>query len=785
MSSNLKVIGLISGGKDSLFSLLHCLANGHEVVALANLFPVAALGAKDETEDVDSYMYQTIGHRLIPLYAQALDLPLYREPIRGGAANADRDYSPAAWGEEDEAESLVPLLRRIKQAHPEANAVSTGAILSTYQRTRVESVAARLGLIPLSFLWQFPYLPPYRRTSLLEDMKDVGQLSIIVKVASGGLTEDLLGKDVAAPDTISKLRRSMSRFGHREIGNILGEGGEFETLALGGPQPLWKGKVVIEDAQAVRQEGGSAIMKIGGGHVVPTQTQHGSMELEKLRRPDMLDVEFRAILDELWESRRRGAKDTFEPDQNSSVTADPGGLNFDTEPVINESNDQLIRISNIYCAKGNLSAAQQMQNVVDSLRILLQTKWSLKPSAITFSSLILRRMSDFALVNAVYGSLFEKPNPPARVTVACGSLLPQGIDVVLSVTIEGYQAARRKGLHVQSRSYWAPANIGPYSQAIAVPAWLEASMSFEERSKGPEIVYVAGQIPLVPGTMELFSVQDGFLFGLDNTQSPDFGFHVQSILSLQHLWRIGRAMHISWWVGAVAFITHSQQAKEAARRAATAISAWYMIHKHCWKKFKSKSTKDGKEAGDVDVWDSRNNLAFGQTTSFVDNEDDDDDDTRPSLPKFSSIHASESSELTIPPCYVVEIQELPRGSDIEWLSTGFIANSIEQKSVFESTATLDHCRILSHGGPSISYFGFRKASSIAECTEHLKSWIPPYSPAGAKAVNLFTVYITANACEVPWNYVDQLKAEFVPCWRVWSSLNIELEALVIVHTRQQ
>jgi len=776
--SKLKVIGLISGGKDSIFSLLHCLANGHEVVALANLFPVATLGEQDETEDVDSYMYQTIGHRLIPLYAQALGLPLYREPIRGGAANMNRDYSPTPLGEEDETESLMPLLRRIKQAHPDVNAISTGAILSTYQRTRVESVATRMGLIPLSFLWQFPYLPPYRQASLLEDMHDIGQISIIVKVASGGLTEDFLGKDVAAPTTISKLQHNMSRFGHQEVGNILGEGGEFETLALGGPQSLWKGKIVIEDARVLQQESGTAIMKIGKGHVVPTQSKHSFMELEKLRMPDLLDAEFHTILNELWRSRQYGAKDIFETDPNSHVIADSSRFNYNTEPAINECTGQLIRISNIHCAHDNFSVAQQMQYVVDSLRTLLQRKWSLNPSIITFSSLILRRMSDFDIVNEIYGSLFEKPNPPARVTITCGSLLPQGVDVVLSVAIEGYQTARRRGLHVQSRSYWAPANIGPYSQAIAVPVQLEASKSPEELSKHSEMVYVAGQIPLIPRTMNLLSAWDGLSFDLDDKQSPDFGFHAQSILSLQHLWRIGRSMGISCWVGVVAFIAHCEEAKEAAKKAAIAILAWHKIHQHFWNEFKSENTKSGEEVETKDVWDSRNNRMLGQLTSF------DDNDTRQSLPNFSSIHTSASSELTIPPCYVVEIQELPRGSDIEWWSAGFIADKIEQKSVFESTTTLGYSRILSHGAASISYLGFHKASSIAECTEHLMTWIPPYSPTGAKATNLFTVYITANATEVPWSYVDQLKAELVPCWRIWSYLNTELEALVVIHTRQ-
>lgn len=33
-------------------------------------------------------------------------------------------------------------------------AVASGAVLSTYQRTRVESVCGRLGLQSLAFLWQ-------------------------------------------------------------------------------------------------------------------------------------------------------------------------------------------------------------------------------------------------------------------------------------------------------------------------------------------------------------------------------------------------------------------------------------------------------------------------------------------------------------------------------------------------------------------------------------------------------------------------------------------------------
>ena len=49
----MKVIALISGGKDSTFNMMQCQKNGHEIVALLNLRP-SNLNSKHE---LDSYMY--------------------------------------------------------------------------------------------------------------------------------------------------------------------------------------------------------------------------------------------------------------------------------------------------------------------------------------------------------------------------------------------------------------------------------------------------------------------------------------------------------------------------------------------------------------------------------------------------------------------------------------------------------------------------------------------------------------------------------------------------------
>lgn len=40
----MKVVALLSGGKDSCFNLLECLANGHEPVAVGGLLPTAGVG---------------------------------------------------------------------------------------------------------------------------------------------------------------------------------------------------------------------------------------------------------------------------------------------------------------------------------------------------------------------------------------------------------------------------------------------------------------------------------------------------------------------------------------------------------------------------------------------------------------------------------------------------------------------------------------------------------------------------------------------------------------------
>jgi diphthine-ammonia ligase len=145
---SMKVVALVSGGKDSCYNILKCKQHGHEVVALANLMPHE--GAPDE---LDSYCFQTVGHQMLPLYPQCTGLPLYRMFFHGVSLQRELQYEKC---EGDEVEDLFRLLAFVKWRHPDVQGVSSGAIASNYQRLRVEHVCCRLQMTSLTYLWHQP-----------------------------------------------------------------------------------------------------------------------------------------------------------------------------------------------------------------------------------------------------------------------------------------------------------------------------------------------------------------------------------------------------------------------------------------------------------------------------------------------------------------------------------------------------------------------------------------------------------------------------------------------------
>ncbi|KPJ06585.1 ATP-binding domain-containing protein 4 [Papilio machaon] len=223
----MRTVALISGGKDSCYNMLQCVGAGHTIVALANLQP-------QNKDELDSYMYQTVGHQGIDLYAEAMGLPLYREVISGVAVDQGRYYNPT---ENDEVEDLYRLLKRVMD-DLDIEAVSCGAILSDYQRVRVENVCQRLGLVCLAYLWR------RNQKELLQEMIASGIEAIIIKVAALGLDPKVhLGM------TLSDIQPHLLVMQEKYGLNVCGEGGEYETFTL--DCPLFRKRLVIDDKELV------------------------------------------------------------------------------------------------------------------------------------------------------------------------------------------------------------------------------------------------------------------------------------------------------------------------------------------------------------------------------------------------------------------------------------------------------------------------------------------------------------------------------------------------------
>ncbi|KAI5936721.1 Diphthine--ammonia ligase [Manis javanica] len=227
----MRVAALISGGKDSCYNMMQCIAAGHQIVALANLRPDENQGGPDE---LDSYMYQTVGHHAIDLYAEAMALPLYRRTIRGKSMDTRQVYTRCKG---DEVEDLYELLKLVKEKE-EVEGISVGAILSDYQRVRVENVCKRLNLQPLAYLWQ------RNQEDLLQEMISSNIQAIIIKVAALGLHPDKhLGR------TLDQMEPYLLELSKKYGVHVCGEGGEYETFTL--DCPLFKKKIIVDSSEVV------------------------------------------------------------------------------------------------------------------------------------------------------------------------------------------------------------------------------------------------------------------------------------------------------------------------------------------------------------------------------------------------------------------------------------------------------------------------------------------------------------------------------------------------------
>ncbi len=208
----------------------------------------------------DSMMFQTSGVAIAALQSTAMDVPWLPVLSDGVEESEINDLEVALSGDAD-SESNFEEMWPDGWIRPEGldlhdgklniDALIVGALSSDYQRTRIDMMCERLGIISYSPLWH------HDSVSHMHALVEHGFEVMFVSVSAEGLGEEWLGVKLNVDSLESlELLSQQHRF------NIDGEGGEFETVVLSSPcmsgriecitESLWEGNrgtLTIHDAR--------------------------------------------------------------------------------------------------------------------------------------------------------------------------------------------------------------------------------------------------------------------------------------------------------------------------------------------------------------------------------------------------------------------------------------------------------------------------------------------------------------------------------------------------------
>ena len=191
----MRLASLYSGGKDSAFSLYIAEQRGHEVPYIVNIVP----------EDRASWIFHTPNLNCVPRFAEAMG----KELVLGRST-----------GEED---SDMAGLREALDGL-DVDGVVSGAVWSDYQWDRMNMVCGDLGLKFIAPMWRKD------QDMLLDEIIASGINAVIVGVYAEGFDESWLGRRIDA-ECARDLKKLRSKYGI----SIMGEGGEYESMALDAP----------------------------------------------------------------------------------------------------------------------------------------------------------------------------------------------------------------------------------------------------------------------------------------------------------------------------------------------------------------------------------------------------------------------------------------------------------------------------------------------------------------------------------------------------------------------
>ncbi|EGW33220.1 uncharacterized protein SPAPADRAFT_60558 [Spathaspora passalidarum NRRL Y-27907] len=237
-----------------------------------------------------------------------------------------------------------------------------------------------------------------------------------------------------------------------------------------------------------------------------------------LEAPPILEDQFEEVLESL-----------------SEPTVDISALSLDTQqlstiPQISVVNARTkLYVSNIVSTEKDLQA--QASDIFFQLKTIL-SKHELTLNDVQSITLLLSDMSKFGEINKIYGESFIGIYlPPSRICIETTISSDVQLSCVALKKIEP-----KTGIHIRSRSYWGPQNIGPYSQSIV------------DNQEHYKLASLSGQIPLIPSSMELSSK----------------GIKFNSALSLQHLFRVKNLVNVKNLASVICFVTDKRNVPDAS-----------------------------------------------------------------------------------------------------------------------------------------------------------------------------------------------------------------------------
>jgi len=193
----MRLVALISGGKDSIYAAYLAKKAGHEVVCAITMV----------SDNPDSYMWHVPNVELTEMQAELMGIPLIQVATEGK--------------KEIELDDLTNVLSGMGSR---IDGVVSGAVASKYQMSRIERIASDLGMACVAPLWQQEPIGVLH--GLLHDKFQV----IITAVAAGGLDASWLGRQLDATSVAELVK-----LGNKNRFSIVGEGGEYETFVLDCP----------------------------------------------------------------------------------------------------------------------------------------------------------------------------------------------------------------------------------------------------------------------------------------------------------------------------------------------------------------------------------------------------------------------------------------------------------------------------------------------------------------------------------------------------------------------